>query len=75
MVVRVSFKGLYGRVRLQRLYGRVNLSGGTKYGAVDSPGGPTTALWTVRGDHNFRGTVDGVTDQPVELGGWGILCS
>ena len=45
MVVRVSFKGLCDRV---------NLSGGNKYGAVDSPGGPTMLLWIVRGDRRWR---------------------
>ena len=38
MVIRVSLKGLYGRVRLQGLYGRFVL------------GGPNMAQWTVQGD-------------------------
>ena len=43
MVSRVSLKGLYGRIRLQGLYGKLVSKvcpGGTKYSAVDSPGGP-----------------------------------
>ena len=29
--------------------------------AENGPGGLSIALWTVRGDHNLGGTVDGVT--------------
>ena len=50
MVSRISLKSLYGR-----LVRSMVCPGGTKYGAVDSPG-----------DHNFGGTVDSVT-APVSI--------
>jgi hypothetical protein len=48
--------GLDSRVCMAGLFSRV-CPGGTKHGAVDSPGGPNTATWTVRGDHRRRDNI------------------